>query len=301
MRLREIQKKIVASVDGLFLNSEQLSGSNPPQYAINNVINANKSIHALSDIGLFESEMSKLRLTSFYNNPNDSIRVNKEEFQNITGGVATIKKNAALLLEALNNSLHSESLDSEKSLSIKITSLKSFDDLILIGEKLKKTIQLPLSEFSDGGEIEIVNFDSGTFWLDIILPTAASVTLIGSVAWAGAVIYKKYKEAFAFNAYAEGLAIQKEHLQDLKDAAKKKIDLDIEAEAKLIQNEFFLTEDNEQLNRLKLSIKEYSELIQKGVQIQPALAAPEKITNLFPNYKAMELIESKIKHLPEAS
>jgi isocitrate dehydrogenase len=130
-----------------------------------------------------------------------------------------------------------------------------------------------------------------------MLPASSCVTLVGSIAWAGAVIYKKYLEAYAFRQYVKGLEIQAEHLQVIADAAKKKINLDIEAEAKLIQNEYFAGGDSEQLNRLKLSIKESSKLIKKGVEIKPALTAPEKISNLFPKYKPLELLESKIKKI----
>jgi len=297
MRLREIQQQLLVSRDDLVLAGEQIPNASPAQYRLLGILKANQAVHILEHTGLFNSLIGELRSSSFYNSPVDSIKVNAQEYSTIIKNINRIKEDVTLLLDSFEIALGSHELVSDKTISVKIKKLKNLDELLEIVDKLKKVIQLPLSEYSEGGEVKIENFDSGSFWFDFLLPSAAGVTLIGTIAWAGAVIYKKYLEAFAFRSYAEGLEIQKDHLENLKEAAKKKIDLDIEAEATLIQNNFLNPNDVEQLARLKLSIKEYSKLIQKGVEIQPALTAPEKVTNLFPNYKALELLESKVKQI----
>lgn len=300
MRLREIQEILIESIPDLSVLAVTVQTNppqNPPQVRISNILNINRAFAKLEKSGLFQASINQLRKTSLFNNHNDTIVVSNQEYGTISFELNKLKDSALNLKDALTDILKSPALDGNISVSIKIKEIRGLDDLESIITQLKKVIQLPLSEYEQGGEIKIANFDSGSFWIDLILPTTASVTLIGSIAWAGAVIYKKYLEAFAFRKYVEGLDIQKEHINDLKEAAKKKIDLDIEAEAKLIQNEFFNSEDAEQLNRLKLSIKEYSKLIQKGVEIKPALTAPEQVSNLFPSYKPLELIESKVKKI----
>lgn len=274
-----------------------VQNTNPQQFRLSNVLKANQAIKALEIIGLFESEIEALRKTSFFNNASNEIVVNGQEYSNIIELFNKIRQASFMLLQVLNKTLSTAGLDGEKTVSIKFITIGNFGDLEKYVAQLIKVIQIPLSDFREGGQIQIVNFDSGTFWFDILLPTTSCVTLVGSIAWAGAVIYKKWLEAFAFKKYAEGLEIQMDHLENLKNAAKKKIDQDIEAEAKLIQNEYFTPEDMEQLARLKLSIKEYSKLIQKGVEINPALTAPENVSNLFPNYKLLNLLDSKIKKI----
>jgi len=295
MRLREIQKTL--SEINLELESTQKVAANPPQFQLSNVIKVNYSIGLLEKIGLFKTQINDLKTTSFYNSPNDVIIVTNQEHSKILGLLHTIQQSVALLLTALQQAVGSSQLAGDTTVSIKFDKIEGFDDSESLIAQVKKVIQIPLSEFREGGEIKIINFDSGSFWIDIMLPASSCVTLVGSIAWAGAVIYKKWLEAYAFRQYVKGLEIQAEHLQVLADAAKKKIDLDIEAEARSIQNEFLTPGDNEQLNRLKLSIKESSKLIQKGVEIKPALTAPEKISNLFPKYKPLELLESKIKKI----
>jgi hypothetical protein len=293
MRIREFQdelKKAKTNLDDSFIysgNNMQIRDNrkfiDSLLFLDSNAI-ARDYVQQLKDLGYLDFSDRVLNLTN-------------SAASQVMGLINQIKYQVGIVQDTIRDSFHFIELD-DNTISIKIESLKKFSDLKDIADKLKKTIELPVGEFEEGGEIEIINFDSGSFWFDILLPTSASVVLVGSIAWAGAVIYKKYQEAFAFKSYAKGLVIQEEHLEALKDAAAKKISLDIETEAKLIQSEFYNSSDNEQLERLKLSIKEYSELIQKGVQIQPAITAPENISNLFPNYKTLDLIESKQKYLP---
>jgi hypothetical protein len=297
MRLREIQKDLSATINDLIVRGTAIQNTNPQQFRLSNIIKANQAIKMLDSIGLLETEINGLRVSSFFNSPNDEIIVNPQEYNTIIDLVNRIRQASLLFLQALNKSLGSSELIDDKNISVKFEKIGNLNDLESFIGQLIKVIQIPLSEFKEGGEVQIVNFDSGSFWLDIVLPATSCVTLIGSIAWAGAVIYKKWLEAFAFKQYAEGLEIQKEHLETLKKAAKDKIDKDIEAEAKLIQNEYFTPEDYEQLARLKLAIKEYSKLIQKGVQIKPALTAPENVSNLFPTYNPLEILESKIKKI----
>ncbi len=44
------------------------------------------------------------------------------------------------------------------------------EDLSKIFERLKKGIELPVMELPEGGGIKIKNFDSGSFWIDLIIP-----------------------------------------------------------------------------------------------------------------------------------
>jgi hypothetical protein len=297
MRLREIQKIISDNVGQIVINAMGVANN---QYQMSNIIVAKQSILNLIPLNLFENEITSLKQTNFFSYAAETVQTTQQEYQIIQNNISNIRKKAEQLLSSLNESLKSGQLE-ENSVSIKISNQLTLDGLSDILEKLKKVISLPLSEYEQGGEAKITNFDNGTFWIDVLLPTSGCVTLIGSIAWAGAVIYKKYQEAFAFKEYADTLKIQKEHLDELKKAAQKKIDLDVEAEAKLIQNEFYKSEDLEQLARLKLSIKEYSELILKGIEIQPSIAASEQVSNLFPNYKALGLIDSKVKQITDGT
>ena len=94
------------------------------------------------------------------------------------------------------------------------------------------------------------------------------------------------------------MKIKNESLKEIQEAQKKELDLIIDAEANQLYVENFTTEgNNEQIERLKLSVKLLSEQLDKGAEVHPALNTPEKVSNLFPDMKKLESVESRIKKL----
>ena len=101
----------------------------------------------------------------------------------------------------------------------------------------------------EGGKIEIVQFDHGSFWC--VIKVGYSFLLFTGLAWAGAVVAKKTIECrSAYEVYRNASA-RNEMLEELKRLNKAQIDIVIEQEAKLIQQKHFSKEDNEQLERIK--------------------------------------------------
>ena len=74
----------------------------------------------------------------------------------------------------------------------------------------------------------------------------------------------------------------------------------VAAEARHLEKEFFGDEENpERLERVKHSIETMQELLEKGAEVHPALLAPEQVKNLFPDYKKLGSVESRIKQIAE--
>jgi hypothetical protein len=116
-----------------------------------------------------------LRPTSVYATTQDEITVGGTEFSQIRSTINTIKKAAQVINDSVNNIFHNKDLTPE-TISIKIPSIKDFQELSEIVDKLKKSISLPVSEVENGGETKILDFDSGTFWIDALLPTTYAVS-----------------------------------------------------------------------------------------------------------------------------
>ena len=57
----------------------------------------------------------------------------------------------------------------------------------------------------------------------------------------------------------------------------------------------------EQIERVKYTIREFSEMIAKGAEIHPALQAPENVKNLFPDFNKILSIESKTKMISDGN
>jgi hypothetical protein len=83
----------------------------------------------------------------------------------------------------------------------------------------------------------------------------------------------------------------------MKDAQKKQLEQSLEAEAGNLVAQFYKGANAEKTERVKYSIKLISELMDKGVEIHPSLNASKEVGNLYPDYRNIRLIESRIQEL----
>ena len=256
--------------------------------------NANKLKIALDK--LLSIKFIKLNDPSIYPivvaSSSESILFDKRK--NTLSTIADLKKAVELMDRWINGYVPNE--QDKETVNIKLPQISNFDVLNKVANELRLAFSTVICEY-EGGKIEIVQFDHGSFWCVIKVGTA--LLLFTGLAWAGAVVAKKTIECrSAYEVYRNASA-RNEMLEELKRLNKAQIDIVIEQEAKLIQQEHFNQEDNEQLERIKNSILNISELILKGTEIQPAIAAPEDVKNLFPDFSCLPLIESRTKKLTE--
>lgn len=184
----------------------------------------------------------------------------------------------------------------EDVVNIKMPNSKTFDELTKVSKELHFAFSPVVNDY-EGGKIEIVQFDHGSFWCIVKVGTAA--LLVAGLVWSGAVVAKKIIECRSSYEVFKNVQLRNDMIKELKDLAESEVKLVVAQEAEMIQNEHFNKEDNEQLERIKNSIYNISELILKGTEIQPSLSAPEEVENLFPDFNKLPLIESKVKRLPE--
>lgn len=249
---------------------------------------------------LFKNEYEKLRLSSIFGTAYDEVSVSHSEYSIISEAIRTLTNSIDIALETIGISIPSQNYN-ENVIYVKLPIINDFDDLSGVIDKLKKAIQIPSTLPGIEDQIIISNFDSGSKWFELVCKSSITACFIGSLAWSGAVIYKKYQEAKLAEQHFKNAQLGTEYFEALVAANEKQLNLLIETEAKLLQNEYLKDDDNENLERLKLSVKTMSELIEKGTEIQPALLAPENVSNLFPDYSNIMMIESKQKQIQSAS
>jgi hypothetical protein len=129
------------------------------------------------------------------------------------------------------------------------------------------------------------------------LGSVMAAKLIAGLVWAAAVIRKKKIEFKTFEQHVKNLEIKTESMVDLKDAQKKQLEISLEAEAGNLVSQFYKSSNAEKIERVKYSIKLISDLMDKGVEVHPALSASKEVGNMFPDYGNIRLIESRIKEL----
>ena len=142
----------------------------------------------------------------------------------------------------------------------------------------EKCINQVICNDTINGHLKVNSWESGSFWVELIVGTQAAVALIAGVSWSAAVISKKIKEGTILEQQIRSLEIKNESLEDILEKQKQATNILIEKEVRHLQVKHFNSdEDNEQFERLKLTTKTFAELIQNGAEIHPALSAPEQI------------------------
>ena len=191
--------------------------------------------------------------------------------------------------------------DDESTIYIRMPKIKDLEDLSKKSKLLHAAISQSILDPSIKGNIKVKSYDIGSLWITVTVGSAQAVKLIGGIVWAAAVIRKKKRQFKTFEQHVKCLDIKSDSMEDLKDAQKKQLDLSLKAEANNLVAQFYKGNDAEKTERIKYSIKQISDLMDKGVEIHPALNAPKEVEDLFPDFEHLGLIESRIQELGAAT
>jgi hypothetical protein len=294
MKLKELKQLTNKAVSELTFKYEHVNKANATLSQFSGLRLFRKGINTLEKTELFKDEITAIKNSGIFTTSDDAITLQLAEGRQIHQEIENLRK----ILISLNKTLTSVVGEiKENSISIKLPDTKDFEDLSKTSAIFHTILSQSIINDQINGEVKIENVENGSIWLDIYVGSAAAVTLLGGLGWAGAVIFKKIQEGRIIQEHVKSLEIKNESLQEIQMAQKKALDLMIESEAKHIHSENFTGGNPEQIERLKHSIKLLAEQIDKGAEIHPALNAPESVKNLFPDTKNLIGLESKIKKL----
>ena len=270
---------------------------NSTTYELKGLNNIREFIRIIDSLKLFTKVRDELKQSVLFTTASDSMRAQPGEAQKIEKNLSLLKELVLNFLDILLKTVPEENID---SINIKLPEVKDFDDL----SKISRDIHIGLSQVILNDEIKgqtkIVSVENGSIWLNVIVGTTA-VSVVASLAWSAAVIYKKVQEGKLLEQQIRGLKVKNESLEDILKAQKAETALMIQAEAEYINSQHFKENNPENIERIKNSISTFADLIGKGAEIQPALIAPETVANLFPDSTNVLNIESKIKKLANPS
>jgi len=291
MRLTEIAKILRENFDELSIQAVHAGGEN---YTVSNLILVRKYLNNIEKANLFHQEIDTLKSLPLYSSTLDKLTVSSKDYSTLVNTLASLKNGMSIFIDSVEQTLPVNT-ESENLVSIKLPDELDFENLGKIIELLKKSLSIPLAETKD--KIKIEAFESGSFWIDILVHSRESVELIGAITWAGAFIYKKRLEGKIHEQYLESLKIKNENLKAVQEAVSAQINILIEVEAENLQKNYYNGDDPERLERLKLSIKSMAELVEKGTEVHPSLLASQSTNSLFPSFKNLNLLESKTKQI----
>lgn len=190
--------------------------------------------------------------------------------------------------------------EKENTIYVKLPNFTSLTELANFTKSLDTTLNQIVTHSEIGGQVILNNFDSGSLWFEICLYSSSAVTLVASTLWSAAVIRKKMLECKLMEEKVRAYQLGNDAVEKLKECMTNEINELCRAEAKNIMSLYNLTDtDNEYESRLMYSIKEFSELINKNTEIHASYLDNEDVSNLFPDFKHLDNVTSKIKQIEE--
>lgn len=290
LQLQNIQTRLIWTI-------KQLPNANNTLYEISNLKELRVIISDLESMRLFESVTKILLDSAIFTTSNDTIKVQANENSLISIQLNLLKSLIENFYEVLKSTVPEESID---SINIKLPPVNDFDELSKVSREIHVGLTQVIFNEEVNGQTRIISVENGSIWLNVLVGTTA-VTVIASLVWSAAVIFKKIQEGKLLEEQVRGLKVKNESLEDILKAQKAETNLMIQAEAEHLNSEHFKVNAPENIQKIKNSITIFAELIGKGAEIHPALVAPENVSNLFPDPTKLIGLESKIKRLTDPS
>jgi len=291
MRLKEIKLNLE---NAFGVKSLKIHNKGNHTFTITGWIQFKHAILLISKTPVFKDDVEDIIGWAPFVKEDDSFNVSKVDHQSVFQQITRIQASYDYVIESM------EYIDSdidETLVAIKIPHPADLSELAKYITSIDKIFTPLLIHKKIDGQVKFKSFDKGSDWIEFITGNSTAVALVASISWAAAVIYKKTREAKIFNEYANALKVKTDSLKDMESGISKLIEEILEIETKAILKEFYDPKDHEQITRIQLSIKLLSELINKGAEVHPALNQPEKVINLFPDFKKIDSVESKIKKI----
>lgn len=293
MRLIELKEAIDKANNCIDFTTDSGSGV----YYINNIAKTKSAILELYRVKFFTEEQRKTLLPVVNSMGATITFTDNRTFNHLVSSLHNIKYTITQLYDWFQKFIPETSEeDIQSTVNIKLPNIQGFKEL----ETISKLLSGPFSaavNLTEGGKIQIKQFDHGSFWIVLFVGSPIAVSLIAGIAWSAAVVSKKWKEVKLAEEMVRRAQLQNDEIAKLIEYQEKEIRSLAEAEASALEQKCFTDNDKERVATIREAIKDVSELIIKGVEIQPALCAPENVTNLFPDYYKLPFIDSKIKKI----
>ena len=293
--LREIKQKLKDASNSFNWELQNIS-TNPNILKLTNAYTIKEIIEGIDDLELFKDQIDKIRSSVLFTVSGDPLRADSRLISEINTNLNYLKNSIDNLLEALTKVVPDESPD---SINIKLPPIDDFDDLSNVSKDLHVALTQVLYLDEINASVKIESVENGSIWLNVFIYSQIAVTVIGRLAWAAAVVYKKILEGRLVEEQIRAYNVKNDSLEDVRESHKRMLNVLIQVEAEYINSESFKNNVPENIERIKNSIKMLAELLDKGAEIHPALTTSEQVSNLFPDMKRLPTIESKIKQITE--
>lgn len=295
MRLRVLRNKLEEARPHLTIANQYIPKHNTTEiFEFRSIKNA---VYAIELTGLFHDTISRLKDLDFWNGFTEVMTLQPVQLDSFIPIISELKILVEAMIDSLNLIIPP---DRENTISIKIPDPKSLKDISNSTESLDKIFNQTLLHHSLNGSVEILNFDMGSFWIDIALGGGVAVMhFVSSLAWGAAVTFKKIQEGLLVRQQVREMTLDNDLKEKFLNGVDDADNAVAQNEATHIANEHYKEFTAEDVERIKFALKELANIYIKGGEIHLSLMAPEEVKKGFPKMKELNSISSKIKEIPK--
>lgn len=295
MRLSELREYLAKCLNDLDFKGSA-SGANKME--IYNNLKTVEALEKLADFKFLKQEIEELKsvTTIYYARTMNTFEVGSIDFNRFHESYLILVYKINAVIDLLSQYLPKED---PNSINVKFENTNELKEVSQLINTLDKALNQLLNIPDINGKAELINVQPGSIWFNIAVGTSVAIPVIAGAVWSSVVIYKKVKEVELVQKSIEAFDVHIDAMNAIKEGLENQVSALCETEARQLLEGNNINFDPETLNRVKHTIKMFSELIKNGVEIHHPLAAPEDVKNLFPDYSKIGLIESKIKLLKE--
>jgi hypothetical protein len=186
--------KLRALLKSLPLNdmSLVLRSNTPDGWTFENLENFKKLLAALDEQPFFQKEVTKLASSRLFSTTANVLYVAKKD-----GPEGIYRVASDLLAQLYGLSLILEKIiadDKPETVSIKLPDPSDFSSLLGDLQMFRQAIEQIILNPTINGELRVIKWETGSFWIGLYLGTAAAVTLVAGVTWSALILCKKYEE-----------------------------------------------------------------------------------------------------------
>lgn len=265
MRLNQIRATLIAIRGKLTIRAVGLGGGST---RVENFTAALEAATHVRAAGILQDVCDRIIAEPFTLAVNDVIVVDQSTYNAFNSALNELRQKSSQLADVLELVLQPQS---SESMSFKLPDSSDLSDVGQTLAQMDKMLQQLVLHPSIGGSVRLENFDRGSLWVDIFLGTSAALTVLLSLVK----LYYKAKDLSVVHKTKLAVFDDVKGAVDLRntfrDALEKQVKEQEESHVQSLLEKFGLGDDHEYRGRFTFAKKELFALLDKGLEIHPAL------------------------------
>ena len=301
MRLRQIEAVLEDAIPRLDFETRAISDYN---VRIGNFQRAIEAARKIRQTGvLLEESEAVLLHPDIVNNVSVEITIPKPQHDSFKNAIEVLRARATRFHEILHSELPEEP---EHSIAVRLPDESDLDDLCAAIREVKQALEQAIVNPFVGGSVRLASFDRGSNWMELVLGSAVAVRIVGYLLRLVLDFESRKLDNAAKRELVRNLGLQNDFVAAAERKFEEQLDEMFATGIETIADATGAPEaDHEYRQRLKHSFRLFSDLIQRGLEIHPALVSPADVRDTFPSSarltEIMRAVEGPKKELETPS